>query len=179
MTLPLYEPVDLEDMLPRQAVDAVTADMHEHKITADPTGVFHASRHTALLSHVTAQLAAAVEYQLTPNAFGLPPAAVLAQAATHLGRAVAHHCQALEQVVTLATSAQDTLPQQVAALGQHRALGVHLSNAHAALTEARLLLHAPPTPAAPDAHQPSRSTGIAPAPPVAGVRPAGGEHTRR
>lgn len=179
MTLPLYEPVDLEDLLPRQAVDAVTADMHENTITADHTGVFHASRHTALLSHVTAQLAAAVEYQLTANTAGLPPAAALAQAATHLGRAVAHHSQALEQVLTLASSAQETLSQQVAALGQHRALGVHLSNAHAALTEARLLLHPSQTPAVPSSHQPSRSPGIAPAPPVAGARSAGGEHALR
>ncbi len=162
----LYEPVDLEDMLPRHAVDAVTADMNDHPATPDSTGLFHATRHTALLSHLTAQVAAAVEYQLTQNTTSLPPAATLSRTAVHLGRAVAHHAQALDALLPLATSTRSTLNEQVAAIDQQRSLRVHLTNAHAALTEARILLHASPSAPLPPAHLAARSPSLAPAAPA-------------
>ncbi|MET8126465.1 hypothetical protein [Streptomyces sp. NPDC005231] len=81
-----YEPPDLDDMSPRQAVDAVTADIRDHRITADDTGLFNVTRHVGLLCHLAARMAANTEYQLAPNSAGLPPAEKLAASAGHLGR---------------------------------------------------------------------------------------------
>ncbi|MFJ4876575.1 hypothetical protein ACIP93_15345 [Streptomyces sp. NPDC088745] len=165
-------------MLPRQAVDAVTADMNEHPATPDPNGLFHTTRHTALLSHLTAQLAAAVEYQLTVGSPDLPPATTLSRTAVHLGRAVAHHAQALDELLLLATSPRSTLQEQVSALDQQRSLRVHLTNAHAALTEARILLHAPPSAPLPPAHLPPRSPALGPAAPAVPAGPSNGPASR-
>ncbi|MFI1677393.1 hypothetical protein [Streptomyces sp. NPDC020607] len=43
------------------AVDAVTADIRDHRITADGTGLFNVMRHINLLCHLTAGVAADAE----------------------------------------------------------------------------------------------------------------------
>lgn len=128
-------------MAPRDAVDAVIADMYEHRITADGTGLFTVTRHIGLLCHLASDLAADTEYQLTPNNRGLPPAKALGQATGHLGRAIAHYTQALAPLVPLAQpGAKDTLQNQLDALDHHSRLRVHLDDAGVALEAARACL---------------------------------------
>ncbi|MFI8880300.1 hypothetical protein [Streptomyces sp. NPDC055243] len=143
-----YEPTDLDDMSPRQAVDAVTADIRDHHITVDGTGLFNATRHIELLCHLTARMAADAEYQLTPNIADLPPAKDLRQSAGHLGRAIAHYTQALAPLLTLTTTAQDTLQQKLDSLDHHSRLRVHLDDAGRALAAASTALEEPRPPAA-------------------------------
>jgi hypothetical protein len=155
-----YEPHDLDDMSPRQAVDAVSADISDHPITVDGTGLFNAMRHIGLLCHLAAGTAAAIEYQLASNTTGdLPPVETLGRSAGHLGRAVAHYTQALAPLITLTTAAQDTLQHKLGALNDHSCLRVHLDDAGRALAAARTALETP---------QPSAVPGApAPVPPLA------------
>ncbi|WP_413100249.1 XF1762 family protein [Streptomyces sp. Inha503] len=152
-----YEPADLDDMSPRHAVDAVTADVRDHHITVDGTGLFTATRHIDLLCHLAARMAADVEYQLAPNIAGLPPAETLGTSAGHLGRAIAHYTQALAPLITLTTTAQDTLRQKLDALDHHSRLRIHLDDAGRALAAARTALEAPRPPAAARAPAPAPS----------------------
>ncbi|MFE3184277.1 hypothetical protein ACFXKR_25920 [Streptomyces violascens] len=131
-------------MAPRDAVDAVIADIRQHRITADGTGLFTVTRHISLLCHLASGLAADTEYQLAPNSRGLPPADTLGQAAGHLGRAIAHYTQALTPRVPLAQpGAKDTLQRQLDALDHHSRLRVHLDDAGVALEAARACLDMP------------------------------------
>lgn len=141
-----YEPADLDEMSPRQAVDAVTADIRDHHITVDGTGLFNAARHIGLLCHLAAGMAADVEYQLAPNIADLPPAEILGASAGHVGRAIAHYTQALAPLITLTTTAQNTLQQQLDSLDHHSRLRIHLDDARRALAAARTALEVPRTP---------------------------------
>ncbi|MFF1696225.1 hypothetical protein ACFVXC_21785 [Streptomyces sp. NPDC058257] len=143
-----YESADLDDMSPRQAVNAVTADIRDHHITVDGTGLFNTTRHIGLLCHLTASLAADAEYQLAHNVTGLPPAKTLGASAGHLGQAIAHYTQALAPLITLTTTAQDTLQQKLDSLDHHSRLRVHLDDAGRALVAARTALEVPRHPAA-------------------------------
>ncbi|MGW2721051.1 hypothetical protein [Streptomyces sp. NPDC001492] len=137
-------------MEPHEAVDAVMADLREHRITGDGNGLFTATRHIGLLCHLAASMAADVEYQLAPNIAGLPPAEALGQTTGHLGRAIAHYTQALAPLVALARpGAQTTLQKQLDAVGLHSRLRVHLDDADQALAVARACLGTPRRPAAP------------------------------
>ncbi|MFJ6574066.1 hypothetical protein ACIQNU_42390 [Streptomyces sp. NPDC091292] len=129
-------------MTTRDAVDAVTADVRDHHITLDETGLFNAMRHIGLLCHLTARVAADAEYQLAPNIADLPPARTLGASAHHLGQAIAHYTQALAQLITLTTARQDTLQPQPDALGHHSSLRVHLDDAGRAMAAARAALEA-------------------------------------
>ncbi|MCA1221305.1 hypothetical protein [Streptomyces sp. 8L] len=150
-----YEPRDLEDMTALDAVDAVTADIRDHRITLDDAGVFNVMRHIDLLCHLTARMAADAEYQLAPNIADLPPAEGLGRSTGHLGRAVAHYAQTLSPLVT---AAQNTLPPTVGSLDDHRTRA-HLDAAEQALAAARTALDTPRPPAA--------SSALVPAPPHA------------
>ncbi|MFE5077643.1 hypothetical protein [Streptomyces halstedii] len=55
-------------MSPRQALDAVTADIRDHHITAASTGLFNTTRHIGLLCNLAARIAADAEYRLAPAA---------------------------------------------------------------------------------------------------------------
>jgi hypothetical protein len=143
-----YEPTDLGEMSPRQAVDAVTADIRDQHITVDGTGLFNATRHIDLLCHLAARMAADVEYQLAPNIADLPPAETLGASAGHLGRAIAHYAQALAPFIILTTTAQDTLQQKLDSLDHHSRLRIHLDDAGRALAAARTALEVPRPPAA-------------------------------
>lgn len=137
-------------MEPHEAVDAVIADMHDHRITGDGSGLFTATRHIGLLCHLAARMATDAEYQLAPNIAGLPPAEALGQTTGHLGRAIAHYAQALSPLVTLAQpGAQATLQKQLDAIDQHSRLRVHLDDAGQALAAARACLGVPRRPATP------------------------------
>ncbi|MFD5111672.1 hypothetical protein ACFWNG_05045 [Streptomyces sp. NPDC058391] len=151
-----YEPVDLEGMSPRQAVDAVTADIRDHHITVDETGLFNAMRHIDLLCHLATRMAADVEYKIA-NVAGLPPVETLGQSVGHLGRAVAHYTQALAPLITLTTGSQDTLQQKLDALDHHSRLRVHLDDAGRALAAARTALEVPQPPAVPSTSAPAPS----------------------
>ncbi|MFD3415316.1 hypothetical protein [Streptomyces cyaneofuscatus] len=148
-----YEPTDLDDMLPLQALDAMTADVRGHRITVDSTGLFDATRHISLLCHLAARMAADAEYQLSPNIADLPPAEHLGASAGHLGQAVAHYTQALAPLLTLTATAQDTPQQKLDSLDHHNRLRSHLDAAGRALAAARTVLavqqplSAPSTPA--------------------------------
>lgn len=149
-----YEPPDLDDMSPRQAVDAVTADIRDHHITVDSTGLFNVTRHIGLLCHLAARVTADAEYQLAPNVADLPPAETLGTSAGHLGQAIAHYTQALAPLITLTTTAQDTLQQKLDSLDHHSRLRIHLDDAGRALAAARTALEAPRSPAASSAPPP-------------------------
>lgn len=136
------------------AVDAAAADIRDHHITVDGTGLFNASRHIDLLCHLAARMAAEVEYQLARNVAGLPLAEALGQSAGHLGRAVAHYTQALAPLITLTTGTQDTLQHKLDALDHHSSLRVHLGDAGKALAAARTALEIPQTPSVPSAPAP-------------------------
>jgi hypothetical protein len=145
-----YEPADLDDMEPHEAVDAVIADMRDHRITVDGSGLFTATRHIGLLCHLAARVAAAAEYQLAPNIAGIPPAEALGQTTGHLGRAIAGYTQALAPLVALAQPrAQARLQTQLDAIDQVSHLRVHLDNAGQALAAARACLGAPRRPTTP------------------------------
>ncbi|MFF7174718.1 hypothetical protein [Streptomyces pseudovenezuelae] len=139
-------------MEPHEAADAVIADMRDHRITGDGSGLFTATRHIGLLCHLAARMAADAEYQLAPNIAGLPRAEALGQTTGHLGRAIAHYTQALAPLITLAQPrAQATLQKQLDAIGQHSRLRVHLDDAGQALAAARACLGAPCRPTTPSA----------------------------
>ncbi|WP_435285397.1 hypothetical protein [Streptomyces bacillaris] len=138
-----YEPTDLDDMSPLQALDAVTADIRGHRITVDSTGLFNATRHIGLLCHLAARMAADAEYQLSPNIADLPPAEHLGASAGHLGQAVAHYTQALAPLLVLTTTAQDTPRQKLDSLDHHNRLRSHLDAAGRALAAARTVLAVP------------------------------------
>ncbi|MEU9189250.1 hypothetical protein AB0D14_32840 [Streptomyces sp. NPDC048484] len=142
-------------MSPRQAVDAVTADIRGHRNTVDGTGLFNVTRHVSLLCHLAARMAADAEYQLAPNSAGLPPAETLCASAGHLGRAVAHYTQALAPLLVLTTTAQDTLQHKLDSLDHHSRLRIHLDDGGRALAAARSALEAPRPPAAACAHAPA------------------------
>ncbi|MFF0740613.1 hypothetical protein ACFYVL_09440 [Streptomyces sp. NPDC004111] len=131
-------------MSAEQAVDAVLTDIRDHSISADRHGLFHVTRHLSLLCHLTARFAGEAEYQLSPNAAGLPPRQSLARTAVHLGKAVGHYTQALPPLHGLAAQAPGTLPQQLEAIGLHSRLRVQLDDARQALESARTALHGPP-----------------------------------
>ncbi|MFE9725941.1 hypothetical protein ACFYQ5_20675 [Streptomyces sp. NPDC005794] len=133
-------------MFPRQALDAVTADIRDHHITADSTGLFNATRHIGLLCHLTSRVTADAEYQLTPNIAGLPSAEILGTTVGHLGRAIAHYTQALAPLITLTTTAQDTLQQKLDSPGLRSRLRIHLDDAGRALAAARTALEVPQPP---------------------------------
>ncbi|MGW5096395.1 hypothetical protein ACWEQ1_17680 [Streptomyces nodosus] len=122
------------------AVDAVTADIRDHHVTLDGTGLFNVIRHIDLLCHLTARMAADAEYQLAPNIADLPPAKTLGASAGHLGQAIAHYTQALAPLITLTTTAQDTLQQKLDSPGHHSSLRIHLDGAGRALAAARTAL---------------------------------------
>uniref|UniRef100_UPI003C7BF8B8 hypothetical protein n=1 Tax=unclassified Streptomyces TaxID=2593676 RepID=UPI003C7BF8B8 len=145
-------------MSPRHAVDAIAADIRDHPITVDGTGLFNATRHIGLLCHLTSRMTADAEYQLAPNIAGHPPAHILGRTAGHLGRAIAHYTQALTPLVTLTTTVQHKLDS----LDHHSRLA-HLDDAGRALTAARTALEAPQPPAAPSAPAPAPSASLAPA----------------
>ncbi|KUL53166.1 hypothetical protein [Streptomyces sp. NRRL S-1521] len=130
-------------MTARDAVDAVSADIRDHRISGDGTGLFNAVRHLDLLCHLTARMAADAEYQLAPNVAGLPPTKTLGASAGHLGRAIAHYTQALAPLITLTTTPQDTLQQKLDSLDHHRSLRIHLNDASRALAAARTALDVP------------------------------------
>ncbi|MCX4884682.1 hypothetical protein [Streptomyces sp. NBC_00847] len=137
-------------MEPREAVDAVIADLRDHPITGDGSGLFTATRHIGLLCHLAARMAADAEYQLAPNIAGLPPAEALGHTTGHLGRAIAHYTQALSPLVTLARpGAQATLQKQLDAIDQHSRLRVYLDDAGRALAAARACLGVSRRPATP------------------------------
>ncbi|WP_326759184.1 hypothetical protein OHB35_15530 [Streptomyces phaeochromogenes] len=137
-------------MEPHEAVDAVIADLRDHRITGDGSGLFTATRHIGLLCHLAARMAADAEYQLAPNIAGLPPAEALGQTAGHLGRAIAHYTQALSPLVTLSRpGAQATLQKQLDAIDQHGRLRVRLDDAGQALAATRVCLGVPGRPATP------------------------------
>ncbi|MEV0577104.1 hypothetical protein [Streptomyces sp. NPDC050392] len=145
-----YEPIDLDDLDPLAAVDAVITDVHQFRIPGDANGLFTATRHVSLLCHLAARMAAETEYALGPSVKKSPPAAAFCQTSGHLGHAVAHYTQALTPLVALATrGSQVTLSQQLDGVEEHRRLRVHLHDGAQALTAARDCLHAAsrPTPA--------------------------------
>ncbi|MFG2349638.1 hypothetical protein [Streptomyces phaeochromogenes] len=136
-------------MEPHEAVDAVIADMRDHRITSDGSGLFTATRHIGLLCHLAARMAADTEYQLAPNIAGLPPAEALGQTTGYLGRAIAH-TRTLAPLVTLAQpGAQTTVQKRLDAIDQHSRLRVHLDDADQALAAARACLGVPRRPATP------------------------------
>ncbi|MEV0472532.1 hypothetical protein [Streptomyces prunicolor] len=125
-------------MKPHEAVDAVIADLRDHRVTGDGHGLFTASRHIDLLCHLAARMAGDIEYQLVHNASGLVAAKTLGQTAGHLGRAIAHYTLALAPLATLAQpGARATLQQQFDAIAHHSHLRVHLADAGRALAAAR------------------------------------------
>ncbi|MFD3580865.1 hypothetical protein [Streptomyces sp. NPDC058683] len=144
-----YEPTDLDDMSPRQAADAVTADIRDHPISADGTGLSNATRHIDLLCRLAARMAADAKYQLAPNITDLPPAETLGASAGHVGRAIAHYTRTLAPLITLTTTVRDTLQQRLDSLDHHSRLRVHLDDARRALAAVRTALEVPrPTAAA-------------------------------
>ncbi|MGW0710195.1 hypothetical protein ACWD4G_30280 [Streptomyces sp. NPDC002643] len=131
-------------MKAHDAVDAVIADLRDHRITGDGDGLVTATRHIGLLCHLAVRMAGDIEYQLVPNASGLFSAKALGQTTGHLGRAIAHYTLALAPLAILARpGAQGTLQQQVDAIDHHGQLRVHVDDARQALAAARACLGVP------------------------------------
>ncbi|MFD9793354.1 hypothetical protein ACFWXK_20675 [Streptomyces sp. NPDC059070] len=142
----MYEPADLEDMAARDAVDAVAADVREHRVRRDRHGLFTASRHIDLLCSLATRLAADAEHRLSadqPYDPSLPSPEALGQAAGHIGRAIAHYTQALSPLITLSQQPRSTLADQVDGIDETSTLYAHLAHARQALAEARASLSAP------------------------------------
>ncbi|MGW1194523.1 hypothetical protein ACWD4B_01490 [Streptomyces sp. NPDC002536] len=155
-------------MEPYEALDAVITDISGHRITGDGSGLFTAIRHIDLLCHLTALIAADTEYRLAPDrpdAPARPSADALSQAASHIGRAVAHYTQALAPLVALAEpGAQDTIQKKFHAIDHHSRLRMHLDDAGQALAAAHSSLAgrhhpaSPRKPALPPANTPAVRT---------------------
>lgn len=164
----LYEPIDLDDLEPHAALDAVIADVHECRITGDSNGLFTASRNVSLLCYLSAPMAADAEYALAskqPSTKASPSAATLGQTSGYLGQAIAHYTQALTPLVTLTThGTQDTLQKQLDAIEDHSRLRLHLHDGAEALTATRACLHATSRPTA-------TTTSIPPHTPSTGTHP--------
>ncbi|NEB01989.1 hypothetical protein [Streptomyces sp. SID13726] len=136
-TLHTYEPADLDDMTQLHAVDAVIADLRDHRITVDRTGLFNATRHIGLLCHLTTRMASDAQYQISSTVDGVLPAEDLAAGAGHLGRAIAHYTLAFAPLTALTQlGTQAALQQQVDAIDHHSQLRVHLGDAGRALAAA-------------------------------------------
>ncbi|MCX4531072.1 hypothetical protein [Streptomyces sp. NBC_01669] len=150
-----YEPDDLDDMTTLDAVDAVAADIRDHRITVDGAGLFNVTRHIDLLCHLTARMAADAEYELAPNIASLPPAKNLGASVGHLGQAVAHYSQALAPLITLTTTSRDTLQHKLDAFGHHSSVRIHLDSGSRALAAARTALETQQPPAAAGAPTPA------------------------
>ncbi|WP_051814337.1 hypothetical protein RFN58_34225 [Streptomyces iakyrus] len=158
-----------------EALDAVLADLHDHRITGDAVGLFNVMRHIDLLCRITSRVTGETQYCLFydhADAADQARAEPLSQAAGHLGRATAHYAQALALVVTLCkSSAHTTLQKRLDAIDVHRHLGAHRADAFRALSDARRYLTEPrpaggdtaPTP--PPAQQPRASPDRQPARP--------------
>lgn len=148
--IPAYEPADLDAIKAHEAVDALVADLRSHPVTGDGGGLVTATRHIALLCHLTSRLADDIEYQLVPDSSGPLTAKTLGQTAGHLGRAITHYTLALAPLTALARPvAQATLQQQSDAIDHHGHLRIHLDNAARALEAARVCLGVPQPPAPP------------------------------
>ncbi|MFI2204799.1 hypothetical protein ACH47Z_29225 [Streptomyces sp. NPDC020192] len=143
------EPSDFDDMTLEEALDAVRADVRDHPITADPTGLFTVMRHIDLLCHLTARAAGEAAMCLSLHHFEgtfQNLADTLSQTAIHLGRATAHYTQAVGPVVTLnKPGTQATIQRQFHAIDAHSRLRLHLDDAARALSAAQSSLTAPRT----------------------------------
>lgn len=87
-----YEPADLDDMTIIKGLDAVLADLRDHPISPDSSGLFNAMRHIDLLCHLTSRATGETQYCLFydhADAADQARAEPLSQAAGHLGRATA------------------------------------------------------------------------------------------
>ncbi|GGZ79527.1 hypothetical protein [Streptomyces bluensis] len=126
------------------ALDAVIADIREHRIAGGPGGFFTALRHIELLGHLAIRLAGDAHHHLNEGqqtSSARHPAETLSQTAGHIGHAVAHYTLALTPLAALAQpGAPTTLDWQLDAIDRHRDLHAHLSHAHQALDEARASL---------------------------------------
>ncbi|WP_406463315.1 hypothetical protein OH768_47670 [Streptomyces sp. NBC_01622] len=140
-----------------EALDAVAADVRDHRITPDFYGLFTAIRHVDLLCHLVARTAADSEYRLlpaNPDAPARPSAEVLGLMAGHLGRAVAHYTQALAPLVSFTRPTPASLQGQLDTIDLHRRLHVHLDDAGQALEAARACLDGPRRPPTPSTAAP-------------------------
>ncbi|MFI9719799.1 hypothetical protein ACIHFE_09115 [Streptomyces sp. NPDC052396] len=153
-------------MEPLEALNAVIADMREHHITGDGSGLFTAIRRVDLLCHLAARMAADTGYRLVPGRPGARArhsADTLGQATGHIGRAVAHYTQALAPLVALAKpDAQTTIQQQFHAIDHHSRLRMHLDDAGQAMAAAHASLAGYHRPAS--ARKPALPLVITPAP---------------
>ncbi|NJQ03318.1 hypothetical protein [Streptomyces zingiberis] len=148
------------------ALDAVIADIREHRIAGGPGGFFTALRHIELLGHLAIRLAADAHHHLNEDqqtSSARHPAETLSQTAGHVGRAVAHYTLALTPLAARAKpGARASLDWQLDAIDRHRDLHAHLSHAHQALDEARASLTGP--------NPPPGSQGSTPPPPTTAAR---------
>lgn len=148
-------------------MDAVIADVRACRITGDGNGLVTATRHVSLLCHLAVRLANDAEYALAskPSTKASPPAAAMAQAAGHLGQAIADYTQALTPLVALTTrGTQNMIHEQIDGLAQDSWLRVHLRYEAEALTAARNCLHAIDCPIA-------TTTSLPPHTPSTGTHP--------
>ncbi|WP_446038090.1 hypothetical protein [Streptomyces sp. SID1121] len=154
-------------MTPLDAVDAVTADIRDHRITPDGTGLFNAVRHIDLLSHLVRRFADDACQHLGQTHHPSPSGHLtegLTGAVVPLAEAVLHYTRALVPLTALNTSPTTTLAARTDALQHHSLLRTELAAAVCSLGTARAAIHAPTSAASPN--QP----GTLPA--VAGESPA-------
>ncbi|MFG2232705.1 hypothetical protein ACGFNX_22310 [Streptomyces sp. NPDC048723] len=143
----LYEPVDLEYLTPREAVDAVTADIRAlNPLPADAHGLFTATRHIDLLTAVLARLAGDAHYFscARDSSKDAEISDRLAATAVPLAQILAHYSQALVPLTRLAR----TTPPSTAALDRIE-VHQHLVAATELLIHAQAAVRKPVRAAAP------------------------------
>ncbi|MEU2874213.1 hypothetical protein ABZ769_34320 [Streptomyces olivoreticuli] len=161
-----FEPHDLDEMTPHDALDAVLTDIQAHPVNPGPGGFFTALHHVDLLSQLTLRFTGDAHYYLgqaheTGSAWR--PVEALTAAAVPVSRALSHYTQAIVPLAALSKPGPVTTPAaRLEGFEGHRALRAHLHAARQSLAEAHTTLRepAPPTPAA--ACSTTRATEAAP-----------------
>ncbi|QPP05191.1 hypothetical protein G4Z16_00960 [Streptomyces bathyalis] len=135
----LTEPDDLADLSPAQALNAVIADIDAHPIQpGGSTGLFTATRHIDLLSHLARRLAGDA-YYYAEQAEHRPAdaqrmAGLLATACRPVTQALQHYVQALAPLGDLRTPPDEAdTAAVVKAEGLRRTVDSHLRQARTAL----------------------------------------------
>ncbi|MFI1013122.1 hypothetical protein [Streptomyces sp. NPDC020965] len=152
----MYEPHDLDDLTPHAAVDAVIEDIAAHPVTPGPGGLFTATRHISLISHLVTRFAgdslSYAEHAHEQPSGAWRPVEALTTAAVPLAQALTRYTQALVSLAALSrptphTSTKDAVDR----IDLHRhlpAIGHCLSDARTALSSR--VTAAPGVPPSPD-----------------------------
>ncbi|MFJ4688860.1 hypothetical protein [Streptomyces sp. NPDC088789] len=150
----MYEPLNLDDLTPLGAIDAVARDIDTHPVALTTSGILTVSRHVALIGHLVTRLAgdshfyadyAREHHTHEDTASAWRSAEALSAAAARLTEALSHYTHALGPLAIISQPPHDTVPHKE--VHQTEKLRSHLRDARRSLTQARTTLHHPAAPA--------------------------------